>query len=248
MAIRCADQLAAAGYTYQSGNDREIIRTYASVKHRRIQPRRRMVHKAPYSVPAHRATGEQQLLAKVAAGGDLWPHQSRKIENVDVEDGMLNDYGIQHFHLGTTPDPKHPNLIQGTKELLFAVVKNDDFYALGIFDPWSKQALLDIIQANWPNVIEPYVLQDSAHMKVRGLRRNFTDEEEAILRKAGVNVITHGADGSLRMGPGGGVTFGGKSLSATSDLIKLEDSVKVLQEDVIDNMTRKGASRDAEVR
>jgi hypothetical protein len=184
----------------------------------------------------------------VAAGGDLWPHQSRKIENFAVEDGMLNDYGIQHFHLGT--DPKHQNLIQGTKELLFAVVKNDDFYALGVFDhkAWSKQGLLDIIQANWPKLIEAYVLKDSEHMKVVGLSRNYTDEEAATLRKAGVNVITQGADGSLRMGMGGGVTTSGQSLSVTRDLIKLEDHAKRLQEDVIANMTRQGLLPDAEVR
>ncbi len=160
VALRCAAQLAAAGYTYPSDEDRETIRTFLSVKHRRIETRPRNVHKAPYSFPAHLAAGEEQLLAKVAAGGDLWPHQSRQIENSVVEKGMLNDYGIQHFHLGTTSDSKRPGLIKGTKELLFAVVKSDDFYSVGIFDhnAWSKQGLLDIIQMNWPELIDAYAL------------------------------------------------------------------------------------------
>lgn len=161
VAVRCADMLSAAGYTYQAANDREKIRIYTSVKHRRIMTRRRNLHKAAYTIPAHLVVGEQQLMEKAKSGGDLWPHQSRKIGNAAVEDGMLNDYGIQHFHLGTTPDPKCADLIQGTSELLFAVVKENDFYALGIFDhkAWSKQALLDIIQSNWPTLIDPYVLK-----------------------------------------------------------------------------------------
>jgi hypothetical protein len=172
--------LAAAGYTYQSNDDRETIRTYLSVKRRRIATRPRKVHKASYAVPTHLTAGEQQLLAKVAAGGDLWSHQSRKIENAEIEDGMLNDYGIQHFHLGTTSDPNYPNLIQGTKELLFAVVKDNDFYALGIFDhkAWSKQALLDIIKAEWPHLMKPFEFASST-LKPTGLSHHYTDEEVA---------------------------------------------------------------------
>jgi hypothetical protein len=65
VALRCAAQLAAAGYTYPSGDDRELIRTYVSVKNRRIQTRPRKVHKEPYSVPEHLVIGEQQLLARI---------------------------------------------------------------------------------------------------------------------------------------------------------------------------------------
>ena len=250
VALRCADQLATAGYTYQASDDRKTIWTYLSVKHRRIQTRPRKVYKAVYEVPTHLASGEQQLLTKVAAGDDLWPYQSRKIENVAVEDGMLNDYGIQHFHLGVAQDPKHSNLIQGTNELLFAVVKNNDFYALGIFDhmAWSKQALLDIIEKNWPKLIESYKLNGSPDMRALGLTHQYTDEEAAELRRAGINVITQGADGSVRMGPGGGVTTSGNSIAVTRELIALKRHLEVLQKDVIDAMSGKGASPHAEVR
>jgi hypothetical protein len=208
------------------------------------------VHKANYLVPVNLATGEQQLLAKVAAGGDLWPHQSRKIENAVVEDGMLNDYGIQHFHLGTMHDPRHPSLIQGTKELLFAVVKDNDFYAIGVFDhkAWSKQGLLDIIQMNWQQLIKPHNLKDGHRMKVVGLRHNYTDEEVEKLRKAGINAITQGADGSIHTGLGGGITANGKSLSVTRDLIAIEKHVKDLQKDVIEDLMREGAPIDTELR
>lgn len=243
-AARCADRLCAAGYTFQAANNRDTIITYASVKQRRISTRPRTVHKAPYIVPSHLAVGERQLLAKVAAGGDLWPHQSRKIGNVAIEDGMLNDYGIQHFHLGTTPDTRHPQLIQGTKELLFAVVKDSDFYALGIFDhtAWSKQALLDVIQANWPQLIAPYALKGGQHMTVLGLRRNYTEAEAAQLRKNNINVLQQRPDGTIHLGPGGGMSTNGKSMSATTDAIKLEKHVNELQAQVIAALEAKVAA------
>jgi hypothetical protein len=244
VAARCADMLSAAGYTFQAADNHDTIITYASVKHRRISTRPRTVHKARYIVPPHLAAGEQQLLAKVAVGGDLWPHQSRKIGNVAIEDGMLNDYGIQHFHLGTTPDTRHPQLIQGTPELLFAVVKDSDFYALGIFDhkAWSKQALLDVIQANWPQLIAPYAVRDSEHITVLGLRHNYTEAEAAQLRKNNINVLQQRPNGTIHFGPGGGMGTNGKSLSATTDAIRLEKHVKELQAQAIATLKAKVAT------
>ena len=125
--------------------------------------------------------------------------------------------------------PKHPNLMKGTKELLFAVVKDNDFYALGIFDhkAWSKQALLDIVKANWPHLIKPYELVGNT-LKPMGLSRTYTDAGAATLRKHGINALTEGPDGSIRMGPGGGVTTDGGSLSVSRELIKIERYVERL--------------------
>ncbi|MDD2859684.1 MAG: hypothetical protein PHI71_01275 [Acidiphilium sp.] len=235
-AARCSDMLTAAGYTFQPTDDRDTIRTYTSIRHRRIRPRPRVVHKASYTVPPHLAGGEQQLLAKVVAGGDLWPHQSRKIGNVVAEDGMLNDYGIQHFHLGTSPDPKRAHLIEGTKELLFAVLKEDDFYVLGIFDhsAWSKQDLLDIIHANWPELIAPYTIKGAL-----GLSHNYTEEEAAKLRSAGINVIQQRPDGTIHLGMGGGVTTNCRSMAATLDAIGLVQFVDNLQDEVLTMLATK---------
>jgi hypothetical protein len=233
--------LDAAGYTNYPAADEDILRTYTSIRHRRIRPRPRAVHKAPYTVPAHLAAGEQQLLVTVANGDDLWPHQSRKIGNVAAEDAMLNDYGIQHFHLGTTPDPRHAGLIGGTKELLFAVVKEDDFYSLGIFDHsvWSKQALLNIVQENWPHLLEPFVVKGGSHLKVLGLQHLHTDEERAVLRKNNINVLQQRPDGTVHMGMGGGIATNGASISATRDAMKLTDHVKSLQEQVTQELQTK---------
>ena len=233
VAAHCTDLLRAAGYTFQTTDDRDAIRIYTSVWHRRIPSRPRTIHKALYIVPPHLTAGEQQLLLKVAAGGDLWPHQSRKIVDITAEDGMLNDYGIQHFHLGTTPDHHQPQLIQGTKELLFAVVKDDDFYALGIFDhaAWSKQVLLDIIHRNWPHLIAPYAAKN-----VLGPGRDHTEAEAANLRRKDINVLHKRSDGTVHWSPGGGIAMGGNSVEASRLADRLEIQAKNLQDFILRNL------------
>src|SRR5437016_6236402 len=93
----CATALEEAGYSPPAAAPAEIIRAYASVRHRRVPQRVRRLHRAAYTVPPHLVAGEKAFEAKVVAGKDLRPHQSTRLDRVDFNDGMLNDFGIQHF-------------------------------------------------------------------------------------------------------------------------------------------------------
>lgn len=219
-AAACAAELQGAGYAPPAGPAAEIIRSYANVRHRRVPPRPRKVHKAAYSVPAHLAAGEPAFLAAVAAGADLRPYQSTRLERADFDDGMLNDFGIQHFHLGTGPHPTKPGFVARTEPVLFALVRDDDFYSLGCYahGAWSQTRLLDLIHATWPEVIASSSpngpLSGPTHspgMKILRLRHNYTDAAVGTLRKRGINVLTQRPDGAIHVGPGGGVTTNGRS-------------------------------------
>ncbi len=111
--------------------------------------RPRRLHKATYAVPAHLVPGEQAFLSAVAAGADLLPHQSTRLETADFNDGMLNDFGIQHFHLGIGQHPTKHGFMARTEPVLFALVRDDDFYSLGCYahGAWSETILLDLIHA-----------------------------------------------------------------------------------------------------
>ncbi len=219
-ATACAAELQAAGYAPPVGAPAEIIRAYANVRHRRVPQRPRTVHKAPYVVPPELADGERAFLAAVAAGDDLRPYQSTRLEKADFNDGMLNDFGIQHFHLGIGPHPTKPGFVARTEPVLFAMVRDADFYSLGCYahGAWSQTALLDLIHEHWPDTIassspdrgseDP---SGSPQYKILGLHRNFTDAQLETLRKANVNVLTQRPDGTVHAGPGGGVTASGKS-------------------------------------
>ena len=226
-ATACGQELRAAGYTPPAGPAEEIIRSYANVRHRRVPTRPRKVHKASYVVPPHLIAGEQSFLAKVAAGTDLRPYQSTKLEQADFDDGMLNDFGIQHFHLGIGPHPRSPGFVARTEPVLFALVREDDFYSLGCFKhgEWSRTSLLDLIHATWPDVIRSSSLGGSSSapgMQILGLAQSYTDAEVKKLRNAGINVITQRPDRTIHVSPGGGVTSIGTSVKVARELAAIK--------------------------
>ena len=231
-ASACARELQAAGYALPAGPAVEIIRCYANVRNRRVPQCPRKVYKASYVVPAHLGAGEQAFLTAVAAGADLRPYQSTRLEKADFNDGMLNDFGIQHFHLGTGPHPTKPGFMARTEPVLFALVRDDAFYSLGCYahGAWSQTSLLDLIHATWPNVISssspnrpPVGPTNTPGTEILGLRHNYTDDEVATLRKAGINAITQRPDGTIHVGPGGGVTLSGNSGKVARELAAIKD-------------------------
>ena len=42
---------------------------------------------------------------------------------------MFYDFGLVHFHLGTKLSEKNPLLIEGTKEIVYALLNNNSPYA-----------------------------------------------------------------------------------------------------------------------
>lgn len=233
-AVRCGERLIEAGYTVPAGDPQAVIGGYLNIRHRRVRSRPRAFHMAQYAVPTHLTAGHAMLQQEVEEGRDLWPRQSRSIAKSGVDDGMLNDYGIQHFHLGTTPDTKHTGLSQGTKELVFAFVRDDDFYSIGIFDHdgWSMQSLLDLVHSNWPTLMTPFEVNGIVDVAV-----SYSDEEVAALRKNGVNVLTKRPDGTIHVGPGGGMASDGTSGATVRDLLRITRFIAEYETTVVSDFT-----------
>jgi hypothetical protein len=216
LASRCRERLTEAGYSVPTGSDEDIVLAYNNVWLHRVPVRPRSICKASnYLVPEELLDGEKQFLEAVVAGQDLRPYQSTRLEDATNVDGMLFDFGIQHFHMGVTTHPTKPNFKARTDPLLFARVNNDCFFCLGFFShgAWSQRVLLDLMHANWPKLLEPFAIKG-----VIGLSRTYTDAEHATLRKSQINVLTARPDGTIHMTPGGGLTTAGGSLKATIEL------------------------------
>lgn len=227
-ARECADQLRVAGYSVQGApSDQDLILSYLNVRHRRVPVQPRAVHKANYTVPGPLARGESEFLKKVNDGRDLRPHQSTKLERPEFDDGMLNDFGINHFHLGTNPHPRKPVFVERTEPVLFALVKHHDFYSIGCYNhgSWSKEELLDVIHSNWPETIAGYSLEGE-------LEQHITDQEHANLLGSGINVLTQRPDGVIHVPPGGGVALDGSSLSVSQKLISIRRELTTLETQV----------------
>jgi hypothetical protein len=199
----CGRELQTAGYVPPVGAPAEVISAYSNVRHRRVSVRPRTVHKAAtWSVPPHLAAGELAFLAAVSAGNDLRPYQSTLLERHDFDDGMLNDFGIQHFHLGVGPHPTKPGFNARSEPVLVAIVRDDDFYVLDCLPhgAWTQQSLLDVAHGSWPTLLtssEPSSVQ--AQMAFTS-----TDADIKELRKHGINATTQRPDQTIHASPGGG--------------------------------------------
>ena len=188
--------------------NKSIVDSYLNALHRRIPMRPRKIHKAEYETPSYLIEGEKKFLDKVRTGDDLGPYQSRQSKTRNYEDGMLNDFGIHHFHLGIKKCSKNPYFVSRQKHLLFALVCSDDFYCIGYYEhgDWSRSILLDTIHSNWPHAISSYAVQGVIDISPR-----YTDEEHQKLREAGVNILTQRPDGTVYAPPGLGITAAGTS-------------------------------------
>jgi hypothetical protein len=185
--------------------------------------------------------GEQGFVAAARAGDDLRPYQSIGLAKPTGSDQMLNDFGIQHFHLGVGPHASKPMFKARTGPLLFALVEPDDLYCIGVFPHgvWSEQRLLDIVHAEWPWTLARFV----AHNTI-ALAQTVTDEDRAELRKANINTPTQRPDGTIHMNPGGGATLTGGSVKVMWALNKRQQTISDLERQIRQHLESKIATGD----
>lgn len=113
---------------------------------------------------------------KIEDGEDLTPHLSKGILR-DGLDGLLNDWGINHLHLGTEL-MDDGRFMKRTGPVLFVRFTRDTAYFIGVAEHgnWTNQELMRILHRNWPESIERY------RMDIGGLGQNVTDADFQALR------------------------------------------------------------------
>lgn len=162
------------------------------------------------------------LKHKFENGEDVMPFTSKRKKSVSwnsnpSNDYLLNDWNIHHFHLNTQLDKD--NKVKRSKDLLFCFIdennNNNNVYFLNIYphsnedksDNWSNKDLLEIMNNNWGDVLEPYrmeIIPDT----------NLNSKEMGLMRKSRVNsAVTIGDDAFLMIG--GGYTVDGNSIQVT---------------------------------
>ena len=204
--------LTASGYEFDpAASFVNVALQYATAEQRFIPVRSRAVHRSTTLVaPAENRTGLRQLLVAVEAGANLRPWQSRGVTDAWSEDALLNDWGVQHFHLGTHAHAKDPSFRARTGPLLFARVEREHFYALAVMThhSFAERELVNILHRDFPSTIEAHKIR---HLDVPP---PLTNEEHKGLRTAGVMCAVTVDDGTGYMMIGGGCTSAGTGLSA----------------------------------
>lgn len=212
------------GYNISSIPHDEIPLFYFNAENRRPKKKaRKLILADSFVCPQELSEGWEKLKKKVEDGEDLTPNLSKLIKKIKNKDSMLNDWGVHHFHLG---EDMEDSFIKRTGPLLFALLVNDNFYAIGIFDhgSWANQDIVEIIHRNWPTVIENYKLRGAIDMSYHP-----NEKERLTLRSAGVNVYTSVSDGTIYAPIGGGVAGSRFNTQAVMRTIKQKDLLEKLE-------------------
>lgn len=134
-----------------------------------------------FKLPPKYEEGFQLLSKKCESGtGGLFQHQSRKLFKGNAIDLMFCDFGIHHLHLGVEEDLKHKRMMQGTEEVVFAYLNEEEIFFIKIANhgEWHLKNNLEILHRERPDLIQ--------HRVVSGLiGENLKDEEILALRKNG---------------------------------------------------------------
>jgi hypothetical protein len=188
----------------------ELAIAFFNALARRIHPTpREVLISREFVCPTKHRHVVDAIREKVERGADLTPHLSAAIErHSDVDDdlfndGLLNDWGIHHLHLGTAPHPKYPSFVVRTDDVLFARVTDEAFYLITVMPhrQWANQELFEIIHRNWPDSIRRFRLPG-----VVKIDPVWSNEAIPKLRKGGVMTMIQMKDGTVYRPIGGGIT------------------------------------------
>jgi hypothetical protein len=152
----------------------------------------------------------QALKDKIENGADLNPHLSTRHISISNPDGMLAEWDVHHFHLGTHPHARNPSFVERTSPLVFARIDSAAAYVIGIYDhkgSFEDTDVLEILHRNWPETISRY--------RVFGVTGSLLEKtERRALRGKNANVLIGTRDGTVYMPISSGVTASGKRMSS----------------------------------
>lgn len=218
-------EMSSLGYRVDPSSEVETIGLqFFSLALRRVVPQPRVVFQSQeFQCPADHQMGLGELMRKAISGEDLNPHYSRKLRDPDYDDSLLNDWGIYHFHLGTTIESD--GFVKRTGPVAFAMVSATHLYLIdvrvhghGAPAPWAKQDLLEIVNSNWPYLLDPYRLKGVADIEP------VTEDARLELRKHNVVAFTSLSDESFLVPPGGGYATDGTNI----EIVRQNDKVMML--------------------
>ena len=219
LAVIANSELIKNGYDAPVAPAEVVVRTYLSVLHRSISTcKRQVLESTKLQIPAHLRSGYEEIKRKTEVGESLIPHQTRKLDDPEEGDPLLNDWDIHHLHLGTQVLPD--GYIKRTGPLLYARVTNDTLYAIQVYEhgAWSRQEMIRILHDNWPDSIRNFRFKG-----VLGLAAKLSDQDIGNLRNAHIQTSVQ-IDDTVYAPLGGGLTCTGDSvrvIRASMDLRRI---------------------------
>ena len=179
-------------FTRETPNDLLIIRYYTYLRKTGGSPRPRRVHfSKEFVCPHDLLIGLNQLVSVLEKGENISPYFSRKVDNICEIDGMFNEWGVLHLHLGDRPYLKDARFIARTGPLLFLYLKEDDAFLINVYQhgDWTVKSILHTVHDNWPELIEPFILR-----RETGLSFQYTEKQHSLLKSKGITTMLELSD------------------------------------------------------
>lgn len=155
---------------------------------------RKILKPAGFECPAQYSSGLQKLEQAIEAGESLVPYSSKSIMSARLRDGLLDYWGIHHFHLGT--NIMRDGFVERTDDLLFCRIDDQCAYFITVVahNPasWTMTELVEIIHVNWPETISSYRLSG-----VESVSPKVTGDDLKMLRSANVSSFLTMEDGTV---------------------------------------------------
>ena len=214
--------------------DGSVVTAFLDSLRRRPAIRARRIWIADdFQCPSSHEEGWKAVQKKIVDGDDLGPHLSRRHDSLDTLDGLLNEWGVHHLHLGMALLSNGSGRIERTGPLLFARITDDDFYAINVYlhGAWEESGILESLHRNWPDTIRSYRLKG-----IQGEPLSKTQRRN--LRRVNAQTATVVSDGTVYMSIGGGVVSSGSSAEAVrrSDMLLVDvEQLQVAVQDQLEN-------------
>jgi hypothetical protein len=228
--ITMARQHLAAHWAPENVADGDIVLKYFDSLRRWPMPQPRSFRQADdFLCPQEMEAGWELLRRKIVRGEDIRPHLGREHDRLSHLDELLNEWDVHHLHLGVKPYFKDPNFMDRTKQLVFALITDEEFYAINVYPfhgKWESLHILESLHRNWPELIRRCRIEGIAGeaLTIEGRRR---------LRNSNTQTFTTVSDGTVYAPIGGGVACSGvstlavmRAASAYSDMKRLQVAVQ----------------------
>lgn len=220
-------------------DDDPIISWY--IYHERIIPasRREVVKAKGFSCPPLFTEKLKRLETEIENGANLDSYLSRSIMDCSKDDLMLYDWGIYHLHISDKLDTKKSDgFMERSDLLLYVLFDNDKAYFIktinhkGENNMWTKKECLDIINDNWPHLLEPYIMKG-----VSKEQQYISDDERTILRKKHGNTFITLNNGVVIMPPNMGLVCDGSPFKAIYATDCLKKQLKDVQSSILNDIS-----------
>ena len=221
-------------------HDDDPIISWYIYSERRIPIFQRKVVKAKgFSCPPLFKKKLKKLEKDIEKGVNLIPYLSRLVMDCSKDDLMLYDWGIYHLHISDNLDTKKSDgFMERSDLLLYALFNNDKAYFIKIINHkgennmWTKKECLEIINDNWPQLLEPYIIKGVAEEQ-----QYISDDERSALRKKHVNTFITLNNGVVIRPPNMGFMCDGTPIKAVYDADNLKKQLNEVQSNIMNDIS-----------